>query len=119
MEVIQVRAVECFGRHGAYDIERASDQKFEVDLELHCDLSKARDSDLLADTIDYSRAIAIARQVIEGPSRNLLERLADEIAKQIWADLRPRKVVVTVRKLTLPGSCPSTSGAQVTVAVGD
>ena len=92
-------------------------QKFEIDLEMHADLSKARASDQIADTIDYARAYAIVHEVIEGPSRHLLERLADEIATRVRDELGPEIVSVTVRKPKPPLGGPPTKGAQVTVTL--
>ena len=117
MDVIELRGIECFGRHGEHESERAEGQTFEVDLAMHADLSKARASDQIADTIDYARAYAIVEEVIRGPSRRLLERLADEIATRIHDELGPERVVVTVRKPNPPFGGARTGKAQVTVTL--
>ena len=117
MDVIELRGIECFGRHGEHESERAEGQTFEVDLAMHADLSKARASDQLADTIDYARARAIVEDVIQGPSRRLLERLAGEIASRIRDELGPERVVVTVRKPKPPFGEARTGKAQVTVTL--
>lgn len=117
MDVIELRGIECFGRHGEHESERAEGQTFEIDLAMHADLSKARASDQLADTIDYARAHAIVEEVIQGPSRRLLERLAGEIAGRIRDELGPERVVVTVRKPKPPFGEARTGKAQVTVTL--
>lgn len=91
-----------FGRHGALEEERALGQHFEVDVELEADLSLPRSTDNLGDTIDYGKVYATVKQVVEGPSRNLLERLADEIASRILAEFSPQAVRVRVKKPRLP-----------------
>lgn len=91
-----------FGRHGARAEERSLGRQFEVDVELTADLSKPRKTDRLADTIDYGAVYAVAREVIEGPSRNLLERLADELAVRILERFPADAVRVRVKKPRLP-----------------
>lgn len=87
-----------FGRHGAKPEERTLGQQFEVDVELEANLSVARVSDRLADTINYGDVYATVRSVIEGPSFELLERVADEIAERVLAEYRPLAVRVRVSK---------------------
>ena len=91
-----------FGRHGVSAEEKALGQQFQVDVEIEADLSAARASDRLQDTIDYRELYATVKAVIEGPSRNLLERLADEIASRILAQFSLRAVRVRVQKPRLP-----------------
>ena len=91
-----------FGRHGALEEERALGQQFQVDVELVADLSLPRSTDRLGDTIDYSGVYATVKDVVEGPSCNLLERLADEIASRILAEFSPQGVRVRVQKPRLP-----------------
>ena len=117
MDVIELRGIQCFGRHGEHEAERAEGQIFEADLAMHADLTKARASDKLADTIDYARAHAIVEEIVRGPSLHLLERLADKIARTIRRELRPGKVVVTVRKPKPPFGQARTGKAQVTVTL--
>ena len=101
-DVIRLEGLVFFGRHGARSEEQSLGQQFEVDVEMQADLSKARASDRLADTIDYGKVYETIRQIMEGPSRNLLERLAEEIAAAILATYKPDEVKVVVRKPRLP-----------------
>lgn len=70
------------GRHGARAAEKEHAQEFKVDLEVECDLQTAAITDQLDDTVDYTKLRAIAREIIEGPSMNLLEALANRIAER-------------------------------------
>lgn len=97
------------GRHGVLDEERDWDQPFEVDVELCLDLRPAGQSDDLAQTIDYRVVFAICRDVIEGPSCQLIEALAERIAAAIFSEFESAaisEVVVRVRKpkVGLPGA---------------
>lgn len=96
------------GRHGVLEEERALPQPFEVDVELVLDLAPAGVSDDLRDTVDYREVFAIVRDTIEGPSRQLIEALAETVAARLltgFAGSGVAEVVVRVRKpnVVLPG----------------
>lgn len=93
------------GRHGVGDSERAEAQPFEVDVEIHLDARPAGLADDLSKTVDYADAFEICRSVIEGPSRRLIEALAEEIAQKLLSRseaIGATKVVVRVRKPRAP-----------------
>jgi dihydroneopterin aldolase len=92
--------------------ERHRDQSFEVDVELYLDLRAAGRTDDLTRTVDYREAFDICRGVIEGPSQQLIEALADSIATRLLAAFEAAglsEVVVRVRKpeVVLPGELDS------------
>jgi len=97
-----VEGMLFFGKHGVSAEEKVLGQQFEVDVELKADLTAPRSSDNLDETIDYRHIHSIAKAIIEGPSRNLLERLAGDIATQLLAKLPADAVRVKVRKPLLP-----------------
>lgn len=93
------------GCHGVLELERARAQPFEVDVEIHLDLRPAGLADDLSKTVDYRDVFEICRSVIEGPSRLLIEALAEEIAQKLLARSEPlgaAEVVVRVRKPNAP-----------------
>jgi dihydroneopterin aldolase len=102
MDRITLAGMMFSGRHGVRPAERASPQDFKVDIELDSDLLEAGRTDRLEDTVDYSRVRAIAKEVLEGESVNLLETLADRIARRVL-DL-PKVMAVTVRVAKRPAS---------------
>jgi 7,8-dihydroneopterin aldolase/epimerase/oxygenase len=71
------------GRHGVRPAERERAQEFKVDVKLETDLGKPGRSDRVEDTVDYRRVYAIAKEVVEGESVQLIETLADRIASQV------------------------------------
>ena len=91
------------GRHGVDADERARPQEFAVTIECPTDAARAAASDAIDDALDYRRLRAIANDVIGGPSRNLLETLADEIARRILAEIAPEWIRVRVTKAAPPG----------------
>lgn len=93
------------GRHGVLALEHEVAQPFEVDAVLYLDLRPAALADDLRHTADYSEVFRICREVIEGPSVQLIETLAETIATRLLTDLaasRVTEVLVRVRKPRVP-----------------
>jgi dihydroneopterin aldolase / 2-amino-4-hydroxy-6-hydroxymethyldihydropteridine diphosphokinase len=104
---IELRGMRAMGTHGLLLEERTRAQPFEVDLDLDLDLRVAGRTDRLTDTADYAGVGAAALAVITGPHVDLLERLAELIARAAVAavtatGLAAGEVSVTVRKLRPP-----------------
>jgi dihydroneopterin aldolase len=102
------------GTHGVLPEEQVEPQPFEVDVELSLDLRPAGESDDLGRTVDYRQIFEICRSVIEGPSQQLIETLAERIARRLLRSFAPwgvSEVVVRVRKpsVLLPGRLDSAS----------
>ena len=93
------------GRHGVLPAERAEAQPFEVDVELHLDLRPAGIGDDLTGTVDYRDVFELCRRIVEGPSFQLIETIAETIASELLARFAVEEVVVRVRKpeVALPG----------------
>lgn len=100
---IRVLGAEIYARHGVGEAERAIGGRYSFDLEIDADISEAAASDDLHMTIDYERAYFLARDILIGTNRRLLESLVDEIADAIL-DRFPNAMAVTVRlrKLSVP-----------------
>jgi dihydroneopterin aldolase len=90
------------GHHGVVAAERELGQRFEVDVELRLDLSRAMVSDALPDTVDYGRAFAIVRDEVERHRYQLLEALAGAIVRRLLGELPVTAVRVQVRKPQVP-----------------
>jgi len=105
---IALRGIRAYGRHGALARERDSAQPLDIDLEIEVDLTKARASDALADTVDYAGLHEQVVALVRDRSFVLLERLADEIARAVLGDARGAGVSVTIAKPNLlSGATPS------------
>jgi len=99
---IAVRGMLFLARHGVTLDERLEPQPFEVDVELHKDLSSASSTDELADTIDYSALFSLVGTIVEGQSFRLIESLAGTIADALLAETDATAVEVRVRKPRAP-----------------
>jgi dihydroneopterin aldolase len=111
MDRIELRGMSFQGRHGVRPEEREQAQEFKVDLEVESDLGPAGRSDLLADTVDYTRLRAIAKEVVEGPPAKLLETLAGRIAERALEV--PGVAAVSVRVAKRPASMQPIESAAV------
>jgi 7,8-dihydroneopterin aldolase/epimerase/oxygenase len=96
---IVLAGMTFLARHGVNDWEKVEPQRFEVDVELALDVRAASMSDDLAQTVDYRGVHEAVRSVVEGESVDLIETLAERIARDVLAaDARIDTVVVRVRK---------------------
>ena len=99
-DAIVMRDMVFFAKHGALEAERVLGQKFTVNVELFTPLDRAGASDALADTVDYAKAWAIVRDVVErGPTRITIEKVAEEVAGALLSEFGVvRRAVVAVDK---------------------
>jgi 7,8-dihydroneopterin aldolase/epimerase/oxygenase len=93
--IVEVHGLELFGRHGVNDDERRDGQTFLVDVTL--EIAEPKD-DAIDATIDYRLVRDIVRGINEGENYQLLETLAAAIADALNAELRVKRVRVSVRK---------------------
>lgn len=100
---IELRGLKVRGTHGAFEHEKRDGQDFLVDLVLWTDFTDAAASDDLADTVDYGALALYARDVVAGPSLDLIETVASQIADGIM-EMAPGAdaVEVTLHKPQAP-----------------
>ena len=101
-DAIFLEGMVFYGYHGVHEEEKKLGQRFEVDLEVEIDLLKAGKSDDVNHTINYSALYRVAREAIEGASRNLLEAVAEDLAQRVLAGFPVSAVRVRVRKPSAP-----------------
>lgn len=102
--VVQIRNVEFQGKHGASADERRSSRRFQVDVDLVIPMSRAMESDRLADTINYRDVCEVIVQIGEARPYRLLEALAAEMMRAMRERWPQAKITVELRKLHPP--CP-------------
>lgn len=99
---IELRGIEVQARHGVLEHEKIEPQPFVVDLLVYVDLSKPGTSDDLEDTVDYGRLAQEAHDLVSNESHQLIERVAEGIARKVLQDPKIERVVVTVHKPQAP-----------------
>ena len=99
---IILRGIRFHGYHGVPESERQIGQKYEVDVELRCDLSAAGRTDDLVHTVDYARVVDLIIRTGTEQSFQLIEALAETSASRILDCFAVDEVQITVKKLSPP-----------------
>ncbi|MBP9771372.1 MAG: dihydroneopterin aldolase [Candidatus Pacebacteria bacterium] len=86
------------GIHGVTAKERDRRQPFQVDITATVAFESA--DDVLA-TADYRRMKEVAERVVLTESHQLVETIAERIARGVLEDVHVSEVTVTVRKMTI------------------
>ncbi|MGD0473539.1 MAG: dihydroneopterin aldolase [Candidatus Velthaea sp.] len=106
-DTIALRGIRAFGRHGANPGEKNVPQPFEVDVALDIDLTPARRSDVLAETLDYAALHAAVVEIVATTSYDLLERIGQDVLDRIFRDPRVTRAEVSIGKpRLLAGATP-------------
>ena len=103
---IRLAGVRARGFHGVLAEEKRDGQEFVVDVELSLDLAPAGTRDDLTRTVNYAEVGADVVARIEGPTLDLIETLAEQIAGDALARPGVRAVEVTVHKPEAPVGVP-------------
>ena len=99
---IQLDGMVFYGFHGVGPEEQNVGQRFVIDLEAERDLKAAGRSDDPEDTVNYSKMFRVVKDIVEGPSRKLLESVAETIARAILDGFDVESVRITVKKPEVP-----------------
>jgi dihydroneopterin aldolase len=102
LDILRLKGMVFHARHGSLKAERELDQRFEVDLEIMGDFRKAAESDSLKEAVDYRALHQAVKKIMEGPSKHLLESLAESIAKELLTLKLFEGVTVRVCKPHVP-----------------
>ncbi|CUS89926.1 dihydroneopterin aldolase [Candidatus Kryptobacter tengchongensis] len=101
--IIRIKNAIFYGYHGVHSSEQNSGGRFEVDVELHCDISEATVTDSLNSTIDYEQVYNFLKNLITERKFYLIESLASKIAQGLIEKFdKVQKVIVKVRKPSPP-----------------
>ncbi|MGA8258418.1 MAG: dihydroneopterin aldolase [Nocardioides sp.] len=99
---LAVTGIECFGHHGVFEFEKREGQTFVIDLALGLDTRPASASDDLRDTLDYGSLVTSVKAAVEKDPVDLIETLAQRIARVCLMDARVEWARVTVHKPDAP-----------------
>lgn len=115
MDRILLQGMQFYAYHGVNPEEKASGQRFQVDLEAELDLEEAGRTDDLDHTVNYAQLYRTVKEVMDGMPRNLLEALAQEIAALSLDRFPIQAVRVKVTKASPPIKGAIVSGAAVEI----
>jgi dihydroneopterin aldolase len=94
--IVEIKALELYGRHGARPHEREHGQTFVFDVEL--EVGERGVSDRLEEAVDYSAVARCVKEVSDAHAYDLLEALVDAIASELLERFGPERVRVRARK---------------------
>ncbi len=103
MDKIIISNLEIFAYHGVNEEEKINGQPFVLDIECTADLSAARMSDNLDDTVSYAKIIKLARSVFLLEKNDLIERAAQRTAQAILDEFdKLQSVKILLKKPQAP-----------------
>ena len=102
MDRIILKGIQFHGYHGVAEAEQQIGQKYEIDVELTTDLSAAGQTDDLTHTIDYAQVVELIITIGVEQSFQLIEALAETIAKTILGSFSVDEAHIIVKKLSPP-----------------
>ena len=105
---ISIMGITAVGHHGVFDYEKENGQEFIVDVDLELSVVDAAQSDDLAMRVDYGVVAQQVHECITGPSVDLIETLAENIANACLTHQRVSAVNVAVHKPSAPIPVPFT-----------
>ena len=98
---ISITGITATGFHGVYTEERATGQKFVVDVKLSLNLEKLKDD--LSKTVNYADVATLVVRHIQAEPVNLIETVAESIAAEVLKEFPlVEKVKVKVHKPQAP-----------------
>ena len=107
-DCIRIEGLVVFARHGIMQEERSLGQKFQISLEMECDIWKAAKSEKLKESINYAE---VCRKVTEYEQSNpvaLIETAAEDLARYLLWEYRNvmKGIRVTIEKPWAPIGLP-------------
>ncbi len=103
LNIIRIKNATFYGYHGVLSEEQTVGGKFEADVDLYTDFSKAAADDNLSETIDYQKVYKFIYKLALDEKHYLIESLATKIANELLQNFRTlQKVCVRVRKNSPP-----------------
>jgi dihydroneopterin aldolase len=102
MTTIKINNAEFYAYHGVLEYEKVHGNKFQVDIEMQCDLSSLKD-DSLGETVDYLAVYNAVKAVFTERKYNLIETVINKIGEEILERfLKVHSVKVSIRKPNAP-----------------
>jgi len=98
---INIVGIKTSGKHGIYEVEKSSDQKFLVDVKISLDNFQGDD---IHDTINYENVVDDVIRIVKIESFNLIETLSKKITQEIYkkydyeSNIKIFEIIVTVHK---------------------
>lgn len=101
--IIRIKNAIFYGYHGVKKEEQKVGGKYEADIDMYCDFSKAALTDNLSATVDYYQVYLFVSELIQERKYFLIETLAMTIADELLKNFEGiEKISVRIRKRNAP-----------------
>ena len=102
MDKIIGRGLRFFGCHGVLEEEKVTPQPFEVDFELHLDLSAAGQRDDLSLTVSYAEVFHTVQKIVEEEALPAYRSSGRTVSPRTIKKFPVQEVKITVYKPQAP-----------------
>lgn len=103
MDKIIIKDLKLFCYHGVNPEEKEEGQNFIFDITAFVDLTVPCKTDNVDDTVSYAKMIKTVRRVAQSEKNDLIERVAQRIADEIFLEFdKVISLIVTVKKPEAP-----------------
>lgn len=101
--IIRIKKATFYGYHGVMSEEQSVGGKFEADVDIYTNFSKAATDDSLNETIDYHKVYKVLYRLALEQKYYLIEAVANKIADELLIKFPAiEKIAVRVRKNNPP-----------------
>jgi dihydroneopterin aldolase len=114
---ITLSDIGIVGYHGHLAAEKELGQRFQIDVDLFCDVRAPAESDRLTDAVNYEEVYRVVEKIVGEDRFNLLEALGSHLAETIYEGFDVEGVVVRIRKPSIP-YCPNLGYVEIEVDRG-
>lgn len=103
INIIRIKNASFYAYHGALKEEQNIGGRFEADVDIYTDFSKAAEKDDLKLTINYDEVYKFIKEIVHQKKLYLIETLATTIANELLNRYPSiQKIAVRVRKHNVP-----------------
>lgn len=101
-DTISLTGLEVFAHHGVFDFERATGQRFLIDVTAAVNLARAAQQDELARTVHYGELAEAVVAAVQRDPVDLIETVAERVAAVVLGFTGVSATRVTVHKPDAP-----------------
>ena len=112
MDKVFIKNLEVEAIIGIFDWEREVRQMISIDLEMEFDNKKAAKSDDIKDALDYKKVGKSVSAFVKRSKYNLVEKLAEQIAKLVLKEFPVSSLIVSVSK---PGAMRGSESVGISI----
>jgi dihydroneopterin aldolase len=116
VDLLRIEGLRVDAIIGVHRHERENPQPVIIDLEFVVDIHRAAHSDAIDDALDYSRVATYTAEFVADSSYQLIEALAEELARRLLRDFPVTWVRLCVNK---PRALPEADNVRLLIERGE